>query len=72
MQKWEYLILAFHLDFNGGYSIDGKVFSHEYPNSTNEEYPVLTFKTLMFNQFGDKGWELVSENGQTYVFKRQK
>ena len=73
MQKWEYRILGFHVgDKKSGYTIDGRMFEYAYSESTADNHAVLTFKTKMLNSMGDEGWELVSDGGVFYTFKRPK
>ena len=72
MQKWEYLIFGLHLDVgNGCYSIDGKL-CQDSQFTDRTQYSFLVFRTKRLNELGDKGWELVSEDAGTYIFKRPK
>ena len=72
MQKWEYLILAFHLGKAKEGSINGHFTEHEFGLSTSESYPVIQFKHKLLKQLGDEGWRLVAERDSVYTFERPK
>jgi hypothetical protein len=75
MQKWEYLVLQFEINFLKGdmQEVEIKINGEkEKVKKRLTHTAVAKYQLDLFNELGEQGWEPVFINALSYTFKRLK